>query len=77
MVLATYKVFMLSIMKARAVSQTAGAAPHGDVHLRRLVLTTSINHQSNFIFLCHHLLISFQELMHDIYANRMDFSCED
>ena len=64
-------------MKAHAVSQTAGAALHGDVHLRRSVLTTSINHQSNFIFLCRHLLISPRELMHDIYADRMDFSCEN
>lgn len=35
-------------MKAHAVCQTAGEVLHGDLHLRRSVLTTSINHQSNF-----------------------------
>lgn len=61
------------LMKAPAVSQTAGGTLHGDVHLRRSVLTTSINHQSHFIFQHCHILISPCELMHDIYAKRMDF----
>lgn len=56
-------------MKAHAVSQAAGGTPHGDVHHRRSVLTTSINHQSNFIFLCCHVLISPPELMHDVYPD--------
>jgi len=34
-----------ALMKAHAVSQAAGGALHGDVHLRRSFLTTSINHQ--------------------------------
>lgn len=42
------------LMKAHAVSQTAGGTLQGDVHLGKSVLTTSINHQSNFIFShCH------------------------
>lgn len=51
--LAVYSVMSLSgvLMKAHAVSQTAGGTVCGDVHLGRSVLTTSINHQSNFVSL--------------------------
>lgn len=51
------------LMEAHAVSQTAGGS--GDVHLRRSLLTTSINHQSNIVFMRRHLLISPQELTQD------------
>lgn len=64
-------------MKARAVSQTAGGTPHGDVHLRRLLLTTFINRQSNVVFLRCRVLISPDEVTRDVCADRMDFYCED
>lgn len=70
------KCFSCVLMKAHVVGQTAGATLHGDVHFRTSVLTTSINHQSNFIFLLRHLLISPRELMHDISADRLNYSCE-
>lgn len=48
------------LTKPCTVSQTAGGALRGDVHLKRSFLTTRINHQSNFIFLHCHLNLTLR-----------------